>query len=69
MFKIRAKTVLISENAVTQVHGSCLLRGLRINIIIIIIVIIIIIIVIVNKLLLSLLLLLLLLLSLLPLTS
>ena len=63
MFKIRAKTVLIRENAVTQVHGSCLLRGLLINIIIIVIIIIIII---VNKLLL---LLLLLLLSLLPLTS
>ena len=65
MFKIRAKTVLIRENAVTQVHGSCLLRGLLINIIIIVIIIIIIIII-VNKLLL---LLLLLLLSLLPLTS
>ena len=65
MFKIRAKTVLIRENAVTQVHGSCLLRGLLFNIIIIIIVIIIIIaIVIVNKLLLLSLLLLLL-----PLTS
>ena len=64
MFKIRAKTFLISENAVTQVHGSCLLRGLLINIIIIVIIIIIIIII-VNKLLL----LLLLLLSLLPLTS
>ena len=65
MFKIRAKTVLIRENAVTQLHGNCLLRGLLINIIIIVIIIIIIIII-VNKLLL---LLLLLLLSLLPLTS
>ena len=65
MFKIRAKTVLIPENAVTQLHGNCLLRGLLINIIIIVIIIIIIIII-VNKLLL---LLLLLLLSLLPLTS